>query len=107
MIKTIFLAPETDSHRDHARFSPDLFADLEQRLEHLFGAYSVEAEVRGVWRDDYGVVHYDTNFRCTIALSVLQFPAWVELIQAVARAFNQDAIYVEIAGQPDFVTRGA
>ena len=48
MIKTTFLIPETDN--DGRPYSKATWRELERRLFHRYGAFSLVSGVRGVWQ---------------------------------------------------------
>jgi len=74
---------------------------LLEQLER-FGGYTRGARQTGAWHD--GARWYrEPNFPFTVALSVRDLPAWLDLLAWIQEAFGQEALYVEIAGQPGIV----
>ncbi len=101
MVRTLFLVPLRDN--EGKPFPRRLWRELRERLL-VFGGYTRIAGVVGEWRS-IGRVYRDRSYQFVIALeSWKQFPAWLELVQLVHSAFRQEAIYVEVAGQPEILS---
>ncbi|MGI8550856.1 MAG: hypothetical protein ACR2PL_08740 [Dehalococcoidia bacterium] len=87
------------------RFKPALFVRLETRLAQL-GGFSRQDNIVGVWEHE-GIVYRDRNRQYIVSLmSWLELPAWLAVILWSREAFQQEAIYIEIAGVPE-ILRGS
>jgi hypothetical protein len=74
---------------------------LIERLER-FGGYTRGPRQIGAWHD--GARWYrEANFPFTVVLSVRDLAAWLDLLAWVQEVFEQEALYVEVAGQPEIV----
>jgi hypothetical protein len=102
MIKTIFLVPERDNRG--RRFPTDRWNALEQRLI-AFGGASRRFGVQGFWEFG-GRVYRDRSREYTVGLSSwFQLAAWLETITWMLEAFEQEAIYFEVAGVPEIAAK--
>lgn len=99
MIKTMFLVPV----RDNAgrSFPKSTWRRLDRQLMLAFGGFSAIAEVRGAW-ESQGRVYRDVSRQYVVALdSWNQFSAWLDVVGWVRETFHQEAIYIEVNGQPE------
>lgn len=104
MIKTMFLLPEQDN--SGVDWEDDKLSALETVLLDAFGGYTVDGLVHGAWRSPYGKEMRDSCIRYVVALdSIAKLSAWVDLIHDVLVDFDQQAIYVEVAGIPEIINR--
>jgi hypothetical protein len=99
MIKTMFLVPSRDN--DGRPFASTAWRTLNRRLMASFGGYTVTAGVRGAWEFE-GRVYHDLSRQYVVVLgSWNQFPAWLDVVGWVQDEFQQEAIYIEVNGQPE------
>lgn len=95
MIKTVFLVPERDN--SGRRFTPRQWRHLEERLLR-FGGLSRLAGIRGAWQYQ-GHTYRDLSRQYTVSLqSWRDFDAWLATVEWAREAFEQEAIYIEVAG---------
>ena len=101
MVKAVFFVPKRDNGGQP--FRRRQWNDLRRQLRELAGGYTEAASVNGEWINENGVIFQDNNrvFIVTLA-SWKQLPAWLELVESVRATFEQEAIYGEINGAPEF-----
>jgi hypothetical protein len=105
MIKTVVFIPLRSN--DGRPFPLQVWEELQRRLEQ-FGGYTRGARQQGYWHD--GVRWYrEPNVPYHVSLiSARELPAWLAFVEWVQRAFDQEAMYIEIGGQPEVIDfRGA
>lgn len=101
MIKTLLLVPIRDN--DGRPFPYSAWRDLENRLR-SFGGFSRQPLVHGQWADDTGRIYRDRSRRYVVSLSsVRAIPAWLAMVEWAQSRFSQEAMYIELAGQPEIV----
>jgi hypothetical protein len=102
MIKTLVLMPERDN--GGAAYVPAVWQGLEARLAREFGGFSRRSEVIGVWHAA-GRTYQDASREYTISLtSWRQLAAWLTIVDLARGEFQQEALYVEIAGVPEILS---
>jgi hypothetical protein len=102
MVKTLMLLPVRDNRG--RRLPRRLWRSLDERFLQ-FGGSSWRNGVRGVWQAG-GRVYRDRSREYTVSLtSWLDFPAWLEVVLWAREAFDQQAIYIEVAGVPEILSR--
>lgn len=100
MIKTMFLVPEKDNRG--RRFPAAAWRELEERLLD-FGGYSEARGVRGAWTAG-DRVYRDVSRQYIVALaSWTDLPRWLEVVRWAKERFEQEAIYIEVAGVPEIL----
>ena len=100
MIKTEFLVPIRDNQG--RRFPQSTWLELEQRLVQ-FGGFSRTSGVVGVWQSE-GRTYRDVSYRYTVSLaSWTALPAWLDMVRWARERFQQEAIYIEVAGVPEIL----
>jgi hypothetical protein len=101
MIKTHFLVPVRDNAgRPHSR---GLWLELEQRLITLFGGYSRVTGIHGAWEYE-GRIYRDISRGYSVSLERWTLlPVWLDLVRWARQAFQQEAIYIEVAGVPEII----
>ena len=99
MIKTMFLVPARDN--DGRPFASSSWRSLNGLLVATFGGYTVTAGVRGAWQFESRIYHDISRQYVVVLASWNQFGAWLEVIGWVRDEFHQEAIYIEVNGQPE------
>jgi hypothetical protein len=103
MIKTLFLVPERDN--EGKRFGRARWEHLEHRVMQVSAGFSYRAEVHGTWQSD-GRVYRDVSREFTVSLqSWQQFPSWLALVEWIREQFQQEALYIEVAGLPEILVQ--
>jgi hypothetical protein len=100
LIKTLFLVPIRDN--DGKVFPKRAWRELEDRLR-MFGGFTRLGLVEGEWTDAAGRIYRDRSRQYGSVLSVRDLAAWLAIVTWVQERFGQEAMYVEIAGQPEIV----
>lgn len=68
-----------------------------------FGGFSRLASVRGTWAFE-GRTYRDTSRQYIVALnSWTQLPAWLDIARQISTLFQQEALYIEVAGVPEIL----
>ena len=100
MIKTLVVIPRRDNQ---GRPYPwPVWQELHDRLT-LLGGYT-RAPSEGEWVAQ-GQRYRDRSYSYTVSLdSIKQLPAWLDIVRWAQQAFSQEAMYVEVAGQPEVVS---
>jgi len=98
MIETFFLVPQRDN--DGNPFPRAKFQALRERILSEFGGLTVEEDhSTGYWTDGEGRLYADRNDKYVIAIeSLTQIPKVLELVRWVRKEFQQEAIYLSVAG---------
>ena len=100
VIKTKFLIPVRDN--EGRAFEAEAWAELERRLLR-FGGASAADRVSGTWENDGGA-RRETSRQYEVAIeSWTDLPDWLDLIRWTRRRFQQQALYVEVAGIPEII----
>jgi hypothetical protein len=101
MIKTVFLVPmRNNTGRD---FPESSWRVLEWQLTTAFGGFSARAGVQGTWVSG-GRTYHDLSREYTVSLtSWRRLAAWLTIVEWALRRFEQEAIYVEVAGIPEIL----
>ncbi len=103
MIKTELLVPIRDN--GGTAFRPSDWRELEQQFIKGFGAFSRETGVVGVWEFE-GKVYRDRSRRYIVGLeSWTQLSAWLDIARWACQRFRQEAVYIEVGGVPDILSR--
>ena len=101
MIKTLFLVPVRDN--DGKPFPPSAWRELDQRLRSLGQGYSIEGVTTGVWQVCNRIFR-DRSRRYVVALtSWAQLSRRLAVVQWARVRFQQEAIYIEVAGIPEII----
>lgn len=104
MIEAWFLVPEADN--DGKPFPESAFVELETELAEAFGGWTYAGDVTGGWIGEAGKLYTDNSRRYVLALqSWRQVHKLLRLVDRVANGFEQEAIYLTIAGIPEIVER--
>ncbi|MEX0781832.1 MAG: hypothetical protein WD557_04215 [Dehalococcoidia bacterium] len=99
MIKTLILIPEHDN--DGTPFEAGTFREFEAQLRQIEGGFSMRAGIVGEWQG-----FRDANREYTVAIeSWLDLGAWLSVAVAAIELFRQQAIYIEVAGVPEVISR--
>jgi len=103
MIETYFLLPQQDN--DGNPFPRAKFQALRERIISEFGGLTVEEDhSTGYWKGDDGRLYADRNAKYIIAVeSLTQIPAVLDLVRWVRKEFQQEAIYLNIAGIAEII----
>lgn len=100
LVKTLLLVPEQDNRG--RRFPRALWRELEDRLLAL-GGFSLREGIVGAWHAD-GRVYRDVSGEYTVSLRTWRaLPSWSVLVEWALEAFNQEALYIEVAGLPEIL----
>lgn len=100
MIKTLLLVPIRDN--DGKGFPKRVWRELEDRLRR-FGGFTRLGLVEGDWTDAGGRIYRDRSRQYSCVLSARDLAAWLAVVTWAQVRFGQEAMYVEIAGQPEIV----
>ncbi|MEX0783795.1 MAG: hypothetical protein WD557_14215 [Dehalococcoidia bacterium] len=101
MISTVVLVPTYDNRGEP--FGPDVFRDFEARLLSRFGGYTRATDLVGEWVDS-GVTYRDHSRQYRVALgSWRALPAFLDLVDWARLTFEQEAMYIEVAGIPEIL----
>lgn len=96
MLKASFLIPLADNAG--SPWARDRFEWLEEELLSQFGGWQIDAEVRGGWRNPEGRIFQERSLRYIVALEQDKLPGLRKfLAREVGEAFEQEAIYLEVA----------
>src|SRR5262249_3402436 len=101
--KTIFLVPV----RDNAgrRFTRPVWQSLDRQLAAAFGGFSIRFGVVGTWQADERT-YRDTSREYTVSLATWrQLAAWLAIVAWACERVGQEAMYVEVAGIPEVLSR--
>ena len=80
--------------------------ELETRFMQAVGGHTFTGEAQGTWAGDDGRVYRDASRQYVAALgSCRQLPAWLGVVEWALVHFRQEAVYVEIAGVPERLSR--
>ena len=100
MIKTTVLIPVRDNNG--RRFPTELRRTLEARFLR-FGGFTCEAGIEGAW-EQHGRIYRDRSYQYIVSLaSWNDFPAWLEDVHWARKAFQQEALYIEVAGTTEVI----
>ena len=102
LIRTVLLVPTRDN--SGRPFPRPQWTELERRLATTFGGYSWTAGVHGAW-EHQGRVYRDVSRQYLVTLqSWTQLGIWLDLVHWVRRTFQQEALYIEVAGVPEIIS---
>lgn len=99
MIKTAIYLPEANN--DGQPFLDSVWAEVQHRLVAAFGGFTTQAGLSGTWVARGGRVYSDRNIAYYVSVGVRQLPEWVAFAEWALAAFEQEAMYVEVAGTPE------
>lgn len=100
MVKTEFLIPKQDN--EGHEYPDSYWSELEEQLLQFGGFTWTDGQV-GAWRSR-GKVYAGVSRRYDVDLpSWTLLAAWLEIVRWVARRFNQEAMYIEVAGVPEIL----
>src|SRR5947209_20452820 len=103
MIETIVMLPARDNRG--APFPRSHWTQLGQDLVEAFGGFTRQSNLAGVWRSPSGRIFRDSNRQYTVSLSSwTQLPAWLGVVLAAQRRFQQEALYIRVAGIPEVLS---
>lgn len=106
MLRTVLLVPVQDN--DGKDFTRGDWDELETRLILAFGGYTMPGQAEGAWSGEGGHVYRDVSYQYVVSLTTCrQLPAWLEIVEWALVHFHQEAVYVEIAGVPEVLSRKA
>jgi len=95
--------PETSDGAPHEQ---ENWYWLVERLFDLFGAWTLAPGVyEGVWKSPQGTAIPDQTRRYTVAIARKQVPQLRRLLVEVCEVFQQQAIYVSVGGEVEFIER--
>ncbi|MGH2583378.1 MAG: hypothetical protein ACRDJE_00520 [Dehalococcoidia bacterium] len=100
MIKAVVFVPirSNQGHTFPRRAWQDLLAQLQR-----FGGVTVEPAVSGRWLSG-GRWYDESMLPHVVALtSWRQIPVWLAIVEWAQAHFEQEAMYIEIAGQPEII----
>ncbi|SMO92783.1 hypothetical protein [Melghirimyces algeriensis] len=102
MIETYILIPQADN--DGNPFSVSKLKNLRNIIIEEFGGVSVEeGTISGYWKGGEKT-YKDTNDKYMIALnSLTEIPKFLEIARWVRKEFQQEAVYVNIAGIAEII----
>lgn len=104
MIEAYFLVPVKSNAGEP--FPEEKYETLETRLAKTFGGWTQAGYNEGGWADDQGKVVRDKTAKYIVALdSWTKAQTLIEIIKWIAEEFDQDCIYLVIAGTPELIWR--
>lgn len=99
-IKALFLVPIRDNQG--RAFPKRAWRELEDQLR-AFGGFTRLGLVEGEWVDATGQIYRDRSRQYSSVLSVRNLAAWLAIVTWTQERSRQEAMYIEIAGQPEIV----
>jgi hypothetical protein len=100
MIEAAVLIPVRDN--EGQSFPRSLTKELERRFRR-FGGHT-QSPVSGAWVGGSGRVYRDRSRQYTVSLaSWTQIPDWLNVVHWLRECFQQQAVYIRIAGLPEIV----
>lgn len=102
MIETYILVPQKDNNGNP--FPVSKLQKLRNTLIDEFGGVSIEeGSIAGYWKGGERI-YKDTNDKYMIALgSLTEIPKLLEIVRWVRKEFQQEAVYVNIAGIAEII----
>lgn len=102
MIKTVLLVPEVGNTGQP--FPRNLWDGLDARLL-AFGGFARQTGIEGNWVGSTRTFKEPCRQYTVSLATVRQLPAWLDAVEWVLEAFEQEAVFVEINGAPEILSR--
>jgi len=107
-IETYILVPKyynEDENGNRKLVERSKFKKLQQLYIENFGGLTIEEKTStGFWVNEQGKVVQDETYKYIVAIqSWTDVPKLIEIAKFVKEEWKQDAVYINIAGIPDFI----